>query len=233
MALFQFKYFAIDQTDCAMKIGTDSLILGAWTQVNLNPKRILDIGTGTGVLSLMMAQKYPSAEIVAIDIDPLAANRANKNFRSNSIGVNCYAERHDIRDYVSNEQFDLIISNPPYFENAMKSNSEQKAIARHTDMLPLNLLFERASELLSEDGVFSIILPSETMKRFIETPIAGLFPFRIFLIYGKVNHLNRMAVLFSKKSCIPTTETFVVRDSSGNYSPAYKQLTIDFHGVKL
>jgi tRNA1Val (adenine37-N6)-methyltransferase len=233
MALFQFKYFAIDQTDCAMKIGTDSLILGAWTQVKIAPKRILDIGTGTGVLSLMMAQKYPSAEIVAVDIDPLAANRANENFRANSIGVNCYAERHDIRDYVSNEQFDLIISNPPYFENALKSSSEQKAIARHTDTLPLNLLFERVSELLSEDGAFSIILPAETMKRFIESPIAGLFPYRIFLIYGKADHLNRMAVLFTKKSCTPITSSIVVRDSSGNYSPAYKQLTIDFHGVKL
>lgn len=233
MALFQFKYFAIDQTDCAMKIGTDSLILGAWTHVLSVPKRILDIGTGTGVLSLMMAQKYPSAEIIAIDIDPMAAFRADKNFRSNNIGVNCIAERHDILNYVSKKQFDLIISNPPYFENAMKSRSEKKTIARHTDTLPLNLLFERVSELLSEDGVFAIILPAETMKRFIESPIAGLFPQRILLINGKANHLNRIAVLFTKKSCAPTTETIVVRDSSGNYSPAYKQLTIDFHGVKL
>ncbi len=146
---FTFKQFTIWHDKCAMKVGTDGVLLGAWAPVE-NCKRILDVGTGTGLIAIQLAQRAPQANITAVEIDKIAANQASDNVRNspwaNRIEVICA----DFRHYTPNERFDMIVSNPPYFINSLKCGNEQRNTARHTDELNYNLLFSHSATLLHE-----------------------------------------------------------------------------------
>lgn len=156
---FNFKQFSINQSDCAMKVGTDGVLLGAWSDIK-NINTILDIGTGTGLIAIMMAQKS-NAFINAIEIDKKASQQATQNIEnckwSNQIDV----ENISFQDYIKQVvvKFDLIVTNPPYFSRSMKSVAKQRTLARHDDSLPLNDLFKGVAELLSKNGRFCLILP--------------------------------------------------------------------------
>jgi tRNA1Val (adenine37-N6)-methyltransferase len=232
MSLFHFKHFSIDQSNCAMKIGTDALVFGAWVSCDNSPKNCLDIGTGTGVLSLMMAQKYPNTKITALELDKNASETAQFNFQNNKIGQNCISLYQDVLTYTTLEKFDLIVSNPPFFEKSTKSTNSTRTTARHTDSLPLEKLFEKGTELLSDNGVFALVLPADSMERFLKG-YQGLFPVRVLYVYGKQGSLTRICAVFSKYQSEMISTDLVIRNEDGTYTDAYKELTIDFHGVVL
>ena len=175
---FAFKQFTIRHDRCAMKVGTDGVLLGAWTDIR-HAHRILDIGTGTGLIALMLAQRCPEASITAIDIDSEAVNQALENIQNSPWKERVEAYLQDIRTYQPQTLFDTIVSNPPYFINSLKCPDNQRNTARHTDTLDMHALLYQASQLLTPDGHFSIVLPAEQTNELVEVAgRVGLYPSR-------------------------------------------------------
>ena len=229
---FKFKQFTIYQEKTAMKVGVDGVLLGAWIQAN-NSKTILDIGTGTGLLSLMLAQKS-DALVTALEIDQESYMQALLNFE-NSLWVNrIKALNVSFQEYCSNSntKFDLIICNPPYFVQSLKSPDLKRNIARHDDLLPLNELFEGVSKLLSSRGRFVMIYPFEKrMNLYAEAKKNKLFAANELIIRGsEKKNPNRIIVEFSWLNQICNPSELVVRDHLNNdYTVAYKNLTKDYY----
>lgn len=183
---FQFKQFRIDQNNAAMKVGTDGVLLGAWADVN-HAKTILDIGTGTGLIALMMAQRS-HAIIDAIDIESNAIMDAEYNFKNSSWSNRLTASCISLQDFTKNnkKKYDCIVSNPPFFNNSCQSDKREKMTARHTDSMSYEVLIKSVAESLSKSGTFSVILPSESEPAFIQ--IASTFlmhPSRITRVLPK------------------------------------------------
>ena len=159
--MFQFKQFAVAQDRCALKITTDSVLLGAWAAFDA-PKTILDIGTGTGVITLMLAQRYPDAQITAIDIDTPSAAQAAQNFVNSAWRNRLTAAAISLQDFVyQGFKFDAIISNPPYFHNSLRAPDAARNAARHTDELRFDELIACAAQLLNPNGQLAVILPTD------------------------------------------------------------------------
>ena len=163
---FVFKQFTIHQDKCPMKVGTDSVLLGSWTNA-LNAKRILDVGTGTGILAIMLAQKS-NAKIDAIDIDLYAIEQASKNVEQCKWHDRISVIHENFQDYVNQIDFkyDLIVTNPPYFIDSYKSPEEGRSIARHNDFLPFQDLIDGVTKILTSDGNFYVILPTREAQLF-------------------------------------------------------------------
>lgn len=227
---FKFKQFTIYHDKCAMKVGTDGVLLGAWAPVD-NAKRILDVGTGTGLIAIQLAQRNRQTGITAIEIDTAAAEQAMENVRccpwADRIEVICT----DFRNYQSEEKFDLIVSNPPYFVDALKCPDEQRRMARHTGGLNYDLLFRHSAHLLSIDGKISIVIPSEVEEAVIDAAwIHGLYPAqrtRVFTKPGKP--CRRILLTFSPedKKCIE--DNLCIEVEHNEYTPEYIALTRDFY----
>lgn len=163
---FAFKQFIIKQDKCAMKVGTDAVLLGAWVIPN-GSKQILDIGTGTGVVALMLAQKT-EAHIDAIDIDENAFIQAKQNVSESKFANQVSVIHSSLQDYskITSNKYNLIVTNPPYFEQSLKSSDEQRSFARHADVLPFEELIEGVTKLLDQKGKFCLILPTLEAEKF-------------------------------------------------------------------
>lgn len=233
MSIFKFKHFEVNQSNSAMKIGTDSMVFGSLIDVE-GKSNALDIGTGTGVLSLMTAQRNPSLKITAIEIEADAFDEAKINFENSSFQPQLTAFHVDFLDFSPDSKFDLIFSNPPYFENASKSSSLQKNLARHDDSLPLNVLFEKVAVHLTENGLFWVILPNLTFDTYSEFASKfGLHLVKQIEIFGKENQLVRKIGVFSKTQTSPKFDRLTIRKMDGNYTDEYKKLTFEYHFNKL
>ena len=229
MAGFKFKHFEIHQDRCAMKVGTDGVLLGAWA---LGGKRILDIGSGTGLISLMMAQRYPEAQVVGIDLDAEACAEAREN-----VAASPFADRVNIvdcrlQDYESMEKFDAIVSNPPFFLNSLKNPDSKRSMARHADSLPFRELFRGVKHLLSDDGVFSAIVPAEVLEAFTsEGYMLGFYLLRqcgIKTVERK--QPKRYLLTFAKHRNMEMDDTVeTMMDSEGNRSEWYAKITEEFY----
>ncbi|MBR4805261.1 MAG: methyltransferase, partial [Bacteroidales bacterium] len=160
---FQFKQFLVNQENVSMRVNTDGVLLGAWATLPSNATGILDVGTGTGVIALMIAQRLgfqqPHCQIVAIDVDNASCKQAQENFQQSKWSESLVAKHISLQDFNTEKLFDLIISNPPYFNNALKNPSEAKRTARHTDTLSYQDLTNAASKLLKPNGRLSVIIP--------------------------------------------------------------------------
>ena len=237
---FRFKQFSVRQGGAAMKVGVDSVLLGAWTCA-AHAVRILDVGAGTGLLALMMAQRYPDAAIDAVEIDRAACQQAIENARnspwSNRIRVIC----DDFIQYAGDcsLRYDLIISNPPYFTASLKPVDAKRNIARHNDSLPHFSLLEGSAKLLSSNGVMAIVLPPvEALKIIDEAAVYGLFVKRTLHVQSLPSKpVYRMLVEFSKMPFLSWRDgvgeggqTLCIEkaDSSGQ-TDEYKQLTKEFY----
>lgn len=232
MSVFKFKEFSVQQEASAMKIGTDAMIFGSLISVE-HKKNALDIGTGTGVLALMLAQRSADLNLIGLEIEAEAFNEAKFNFENSPFKSQLIAVHDDFLQF-ENTPFDLIFSNPPYFENSSKANSSKRNLARHDDRLPLIELFQRAYELLTEDGHFWIILPATTVDEYV--PIVekfGLYPEEIISIYGTENKLIRKVVSFKKHRKSIVLSELIVRNSDGRYTEMYKKLTEAYHFNQL
>jgi len=162
---FRFKEFSVAQEKCAMKVNTDGVLLGAWADVD-GAETILDIGTGTGVIALMMAQRNTAAIIDAIDIDADAFAQAGENFPDSLWNERLYAHHISLQDYFPAKKYDLIISNPPYFVDDFKTEDHQKNIAKHSLSLSYQELVSGINRLLSDAGSATLVLPVFNLQLF-------------------------------------------------------------------
>lgn len=232
--MFQFKQFRITQSHAAFKLGTDAVLLGAWAEVE-SYKHILDIGTGTGILALICAQKNSKAAITAIEPDPLSANDALNNFYNSPWSHRISLIQQRVQDFQpdNNLKFDCIISNPPYFEGQKKSATQRKNDARHTDGLPLVELASGISSLLHKDGDAYIVLPIEEGRLLMQLmAIRGLQCIARCLVSAKPNQVP-IRMLCKYRQAIhynPKESLLSIYDHSGqHYSNDYAQLTKPFY----
>ncbi len=232
MTYFQFKQFRVMQEEAAMKVNTDGVLLGAWVNV-ASAKTVLDIGTGTGIIALMLAQRSV-AEITAIEIEKNAADEAAENCKRSSWDGRISVQHCSLQDFVKTAQtsFDLIVSNPPFFTDGAKSRDQNKSIARHNDLLPFDILIDGAKELLNPEGRLALILPVDQALQFSKTiSEIGLFSERLTEV--KPNPLkpaNRYLMEFSKKPFDLIKHSLTIYTESGaEYSEQYKNLTRDFY----
>lgn len=153
---FRFKQFLIVQDKTPMKVGTDGVLLGAWAE---GGSRILDVGTGTGLVALMMAQRFPEAEVMGIDISVEAVEEASFNVSQSPFSNRVKIAGQDFREMACDAKYDAIVCNPPYFENSLKCPEKGRSMARHSDTLQLAELMRKSGEMLSNNGVLNIIIP--------------------------------------------------------------------------
>ena len=226
MQPFHFQQFSVKQTQEVFRVGTDALLLGAL--VTPREGTILEVGTGTGIVSLMLAQRIHNAEITAIDIQRESVELAAQNFAESLFADRLTAKQADFKVYNSESKFDLIVSNPPYFA---KNNSVKDVMARQTVALDFNILVARSAELLNEQGCFSVIIPNVECEHFISLAgKCGLKLRRQVNIYGIAGGVVRRVILeFAKQAGPVTQEVFTIEKSPRQYSDQYLELTREFH----
>ena len=212
---FQFKEFTVKQDQCAMKIGTDAVLLGAWSSLNHQPFSILDIGSGTGILSLMLAQRSNAEVIDALEIDDNAYEQCVDNFEQSpwSDRLFCYhASLDEFADEIEDE-YDLIICNPPFYAEDYKTENSQRDLARFQDAMPFHHLLESVSKLLSENGIFSVIIPFSEENKFISLASKiNLFPSRILHVRGNPSsEIKRSLLEFSFKKASTEASNLILR----------------------
>ena len=221
--MFRFKQFSIHQDRCAMKVGTDGVLLGAWAQ---GGQRILDIGTGTGLIALMMAQRYPEAEVTGIDIDQEAVQQAQENIVQSPFKDRVEAVHSSLQDYTSlASSFNSIVSNPPFFVDSLPAPDRQRTIARHTDTLTYRDLMQSAYQLLSDEGELSLIIPFDYRRRLDdEAIIMGFFPCRVCAVRTTDSKPPRRYLLAYRKHPCPCQQ-----ESLTIGSDSYRILTQPFY----
>lgn len=230
MKSFKFKQFEIQQSKNVFRVGTDGVLLGALANVN-NASRALEVGTGTGLISLMLAQRNSNAEFLGIDINEEAVNLTQLNFENSPFKPRLKNIHQDYKNFETEEKFDLIVSNPPYFE---ASDSEKDKIARQTVELNFSQLISKSSKLLSKNGIFSVIIPVEAGSDFIEICEENrLFLIRKINIKGIENSKTKRVILeFSLTQDIFTESEVIIEKSPRQYSDQYLELTKEFHVFK-
>lgn len=207
-----------------MKVGTDGVLLGAWAS---SGSRILDVGTGSGLIARMLMQRCPEAEVEGIDIDEAAVAQAKEN------GVRAFQAR--LQDWKSNigDCYDLIVSNPPYFQNSLKNPDRGRELARHTDSLGYEELIAHSARLLKEEGQLALILPAEAEEEIRNLAARySLFPTHITRVYSKETKPARRVILaFSRKNSIVDLieDSLVLEDEKGGRSAAYSKLCEEFY----
>lgn len=231
--MFRFKQFGIRQENAAMKVGTDGALLGAWCNVSL-ANSILDIGTGTGIIAMMCAQRNASANISAIDIDDNALIDAMFNVNNCPWTERISILKTSLQEYFPKLKFDLIVSNPPFFENSLKSSDESKKTARHTDSLHFDTILNFATDHLNEKGIISLILPVENAEKCIKTATEkGFFLIRKCDV-KPVPHKNPHRIVFelSKvKSPLILENLTIETGKRHDYTQEYISLAKDFYTI--
>ena len=229
MSGFRFKQFSVEQDDVAMKVGTDGVLLGAWAECD-GARRILDIGTGTGVIALQMAQRNPTAQVQAVEIDETAAHRARANFDNSPWAERLEVAQTAVQEFSPTEKFDLIISNPPYFIDSLLPPDAKRSTARHTHDLTFEELDRAVCRLLAENGKFALILPVTEFEKYLSLtqlhlvrrcdvcPIEGGAAKRVMGEFAK-----------QKPTEIAHENIAIERGQRGDYTDEYCALTKDFY----
>lgn len=229
---FVFKQFKILQDRCAMKVGTDAVLLGSWVST-INAKSILDIGTGTGIIALMLAQKS-DAVIDAIDIDKNAFIQAAENITDCKWKERIRIHHISLQNYSTdcNRKYDLIVSNPPYFVDSSKALEESRTNARHTDQLPFSDLLNGVLNLLSAAGSFCVILPTKESQQFREMAEENnLFLTKLTRVITRTDKPEKRLLMqfeFTKKT-IEENSITIEKDERHTYTDEYKELTKDYY----
>lgn len=228
---FQFKQFTVWHDRCAMKVGTDGVLLGALASP-IASTRFLDVGTGTGLIAMMLAQRFPKALIDAIDIEESAVFQAKENIRkspfANRIEVhlgNFCNIKHEFNKY------DLIICNPPFYREDTSCPNKLRNTARHTTSLPFGSLARNASAMLTENGIFTVVIPTQAAPDFIsECSSCKLYlRERTDIKTTPQKEAKRSILAFTKCASATKLSTLLMRTEDGEWSQEYKQLTKDFY----
>ena len=216
-----------------MKIGTDSVLLGAWASLKNNPFSILDIGAGTGILSLMLAQRSSAELIDAIEIDDIAYEQCVDNFEQSIWGDRLFCYHASLKEFTEDieDEYDLIVSNPPFYSEDYKTDNTQRDLARFTDAMPFDYLIKSASKLLSESGVFSVVIPFKEEVNFINLASkVNLFPNNILHIKGNPTaEIKRSLIEFSFRESDTKTDELIIEIERHQYTENYINLTKDFY----
>lgn len=228
-SVFRFKRFEIDQAGCAMKINTDGVLLGGIAAQD-QPLYILDVGTGTGVIALMLAQRFAEAHIDAVEIDSSAAATAHKNGISSPFSDRISVYHSSFEKYEAPVAYDLIVSNPPYFVNDLKSKEKRKEIARHADEDFFDVFLRKASAMLTENGSIWLILPVKQAEKVITNAVLSrLYPSKVIHIYSDAGKPEfRQIVCLSFRNEPARHEHIYIYESQGVYTSSYKSLLKDF-----
>lgn len=230
---FHFKQFMVHQDRCAMKIGTDGVLLGSWVPISETVNAILDIGTGTGVIALMMAQRSGAATIDAIEIDDLAYEQAVENFEASDWGDRLFCYHASFQEFFQeiDDEYDLLISNPPFYKDTYKTEDSSRDLARFEDALPFEHLFIGATHLLSENGKFGVILPYREEKAVIEIAHkVGLYPQKITRVKGNPSsEIKRTLFLFGFEEIEVDSDELIIENGRHQYTSEYVGLTQDFY----
>jgi tRNA1Val (adenine37-N6)-methyltransferase len=231
--MFQFKQFSVSQDKCAMKIGTDGVLLGAWTPLENTPYSIMDIGAGTGIIALMLAQRSTAEQIDAMEIDDDAYEQAVDNFENSPWGERLFCYHAGLDEFMEEpeDEYDLIVSNPPFYTEDYTSGDEQRDKARFTASLPFEDLVEAAALLLSDNGIFSVIIPFKEEENFIALAKEfDLFPFKITRVKGTpTTDIKRSLLAFSRDEREIATDELIIETARHEYTPEYIALTKDFY----
>lgn len=218
--MFQFKQFAIEQELCAMKVGTDGVLLGAWAQ---GGQRVLDVGAGTGVIALMMAQRYPEAQVVAIDIDEGAVRQAQQNVSQSPFSSRVSVLQQAVQEHQG--EYESIVSNPPFFIDSLQAPDEQRNMARHTATLSYGELMKAAYRLLADNGELSVVVPFDYRRRMEDEAVfVGFFPSRVCGVKTTERKPAKRFLLAFRKHPCPCEKTEI---TIGN--EAYNRLTEAFY----
>lgn len=232
--MFQFKQFTIQQDRCAMKVGTDGVLLGAWAPVSNYPFSILDIGAGTGLIALMLAQRSTAEQIDAIEIDDDAYEQAVENFEESKWGDRLFCYHAGLDEFVEemhDEEYDIIVSNPPFYSENYSSGNEQRDKARFTESLPFEHLIEAVSILLSKNGIFSVIIPFKEEEKLIAIAAEfDLYPAKITRVKGTPDtEIKRSLMAFTRQQAEAKFDELVIETARHQYTPEYTALTKDFY----
>ena len=234
MSKFQFKQFSIEQDNCAMKIGTDGVLLGAWAPILHNPYSVLDIGTGTGIIALMLAQRSNAAQIDALEIEENAYEQATDNFENSPWNERLFCFHAGLDEFMEEpeDEYDLIVSNPPFYAEDYKTNDEQRDLARFQDALPFEDLIEAADLLLSENGILAVIIPFKEEKRFLALANEfELYPSKITQVKGTLTAEIKRSLLALSRNKIdtPLIDELIIEIGRHEYTPEYIALTQEFY----
>jgi tRNA1Val (adenine37-N6)-methyltransferase len=231
-----FKQFTVHDGMCAMKIGTDAVVLGVLASHG-SPKSIVDIGTGSGVVALMLSQRYPSSQTLGIELEPNAFKQALENINASPFSERVSCIQSSFQDWVSDQSnidsVDLLVSNPPFFKNKPKSPVEARNLARHDDSLKIDEIFSGASKTLRESGVLCVVWPEERKEDLIVAASkAGFYLSKKWDILPTVNHSSvRFVAEFSLKPCSPLQKDIILEIGEGQdreFTPEYLALMRDF-----
>lgn len=236
MKPFKFKEFSVLQDRCAMKIGTDGVLLGSWVTVDDNIQSILDIGTGTGVIALMLAQRSQAGIVDALEIDTDAYEQAVENFENSIWADRLFCYHASFQEFFAEieEQYDLIVSNPPFYEPSYQKDAsidEARKKARFTDALPFDHLLYGASKLLSENGIFALVIPYDEEEVILNLAAqVNLFPRKITRVKGNPDSKIKRSLLefvFDQNSF--DTDELIIETARHQYTDKYIELTKDFY----
>lgn len=229
---FQFKQFAVSDEWCTHKVGTDAVLLGSWVTICQADKQLLDVGTGSGVIALMLAQRAAeSAVIDAIDIDEQDVRQARQNVLMSPWPQKVRVIPCSIQEYTPGKVYDLIVSNPPYFVNSLLPPDARRQVARHTRTLSFEDLLNSVVRLLAPEGRLAVVLPYVEGQEFIRrAEDCGLFPARHCTFRARANKPpERLLLEFSRSAVAPQDSDLVLYGSSDNWSEAYRLLTGAFY----
>ena len=232
--MYSFKQFTIQQDRCAMKIGTDGVLLGAWTPIENNPFSILDIGAGTGVIALMLAQRSNAEQIDALEIDEEAYEQSVDNFENSPWSDRLFCFHAGLDEFVEEpeDEYDLIVSNPPFYTDDYKSDNEQRDLARFADAMPFEDLIEAADLLLSENGIFAVIIPYKEEQNFLAlAKDYELYPLKITRVKGTpTTEIKSSLLAFSRnENASIAIDELIIETSRHQYTTEYIELTKDFY----
>jgi len=231
--MFQFKQFSVQQDKSAMKVGTDGVLLGAWAPLDHRPFSILDIGAGTGLIALMLAQRSNAEQIDGIEIDDDAYEQAVENFENSPWGDRLFCYHAGLDEFMDEpeDEYDLIVSNPPFYTDGYLSGDEQRDKARFTESLPFEDLIEASALLLSEDGVLVVIIPFKEEEKFIALAKQDeLYPFKITRVKGTpTTEVKRSLIAFSRDVKEIVIDELTIEIERHNYTEAYTELTKEFY----
>lgn len=232
--MFTFKQFVVEQDRCAMKIGTDGVLLGAWAPIDNHPFSVLDIGTGTGIIALMLAQRSAAQQIDALEIDEAAYEQATDNFENSPWNDRLFCFHAGLDEFIEEpeDEYDLIVSNPPFYSEDYKTENQSRDLARFQDAMPFEQLLEAADLLLSEHGIFAVIIPFKEEENFIALANEfELYPLRITRAKGTpTTEIKRSLLAFSRNETtdLPIDE-LVIETARHVYTQEYIELTKDFY----
>ena len=231
-APFVFKEFSVAQDQCAMKIGTDGVLLGAWAPLDHQPDRILDIGAGTGVIALMLAQRSQAETIDAVELIDAAYEQCVSNFENAPWADRLFCYHAHLEELLEEDfTYDLLVSNPPFYSEDNLKTEQERAAARESSALPFPLLLQAAKTLLSPKGLFALVLPHKEETGFIALAAAtGLFPQQIMRVKGHEQapiKRSYMVFGFEKARCRETQ--LVIETARHQYTEDYKNLVKDFY----